>query len=287
MLVRPRQGLHKREMTVPEIFDRKARRLRRRRSTGRGFFTKTMVDDLLDRLDDMKRDFRCALVVGGEPALREGLQARNIPFIAADPAVDEDRLVVDDARFDLIVSSGSLDTIADLPGALVLMQRSLRPDGLFLANFSGAPSLTALRAAMAVADAETGSATARIHPQIDVRSAGDLLVRAGFALPMADLDTLDVAYSGMSRLVEDLREAGATNILAERHPLSRSWLASASKAFVAVADEGGRTHETLSFITLTGWAPAPDQPKPAARGSGKTSLATALTKRTKGDRSFS
>jgi NADH dehydrogenase [ubiquinone] 1 alpha subcomplex assembly factor 5 len=270
---------------VPEIFDRNARQLRRGRAKSGGFFARLMTDDLLERLDGVKRTFKAALVVGAEPSLVDGLIARKINVTACDPsprraawAVDEDRIDHPPASFDLILSSGTLDTVNDLPGALVLLRRLLKPDGLLLANFAGAPSLTALRQAVTSADAQTGAAVARLHPQIDVRSAGDLLTRAGFALSVADLDTVDVAYSSLARLLTDLREASATNVLKQRHPISRAWLAQADAAFAALADANGKTHETLSYVTLTGWAPAPNQPQPARRGSGRTSLAALLDK---------
>jgi SAM-dependent methyltransferase len=262
---------------VPEIFDRNARRLRRHRLADAGFFAETMAADLLERLDIVRHTFVRALVIGTAPLLLEGLRKRNIGYETFEG--DEDRLNVGNAGFDLILSSGTLDTVTDLPGALLLMRRALEPDGLLLANFAGAPSLTALRAAIAAVDADSGPAVARLHPQVDVRSAGDLLVRAGFALPVADLDTIDVAYGSLGRLLNDLRDAGATNVLAQRYRVSRRWLAAVDAAFAAQAGPDGRTHETLSYITLTGWAPAPDQPQPARRGSGTTSLADVLRKR--------
>lgn len=260
------------KMSPPEIFDRNARQLRRRRTLGTGFFAQTMTSDLLERLDLVKRDFSRALIVGTAPLLVDGLTARSIGCEVY--AGEEDRLEVGVGQFDLILSSGVLDTVADLPGALLLMRRALRPDGLLLANFASAPSLTALRAAIMVADGD--KAVARLHPQVDVRSAGDLLMRAGFALPVADLDTINVAYASLGRLLTDLREAAATNVMAKRYPVSRRWLAAADAAFTAQVQADDRTHETLSFITLTGWAPSPDQPQPARRGSGTTSLANAL-----------
>lgn len=263
--------------TVPEIFDRNARKLRRGRTELRGFFAETMVADLLERLDSVQRAFSNALVIGHQPLLNEGLNARGIGYVTYTG--EEDRMDASGAGHDLILSSGTLDTVADLPGALLLMRRSLMPDGLLLANFAGAPSLNALRSAISIAESGSASAAARFHPQVDVRSAGDLLVRAGFALPVADLDTLDIAYSGLSRLLTDLREGAATNVLAQRYPASRRWLAAVDSAFAALADTEGRTHETLSYITLTAWSPAPTQPQPARRGSASTSLADALRRR--------
>ena len=259
-------------MSIPEIFDRKARRIRRARATDVGFIAKTLAEDLFERLDMVQRVFARALIVGPTPLLASGLTMRAIAHETY--AGEEDRLDVGDGQFDLILSSGTLDTVADLPGALILMRRALKPDGLLLANFAGAPSLGALRKAITAADGD--KAVARLHPQVDVRSAGDLLMRAGFALPVADLDTMDVAYSNLGRLITDLRDAAANNALATRYPVTRAWLAAADTAFSAQADETGRTHETLSFVTLTAWAPAPNQPQPARRGSARASLADAL-----------
>lgn len=257
---------------VPEIFDRQARGLRRSRVSDGGFFAETMAIDLFERLDMVQRPFSRALIVGPTLQLAAGLDQRGIAHETY--LAEEDRLDVERGQFDLILSSGALDTVADLPGALLLMRRALKPDGLLLANFAGAPSLPALRAAIAAADGDT--VVARLHPQVDVRSAGDLLVRAGFALPVADIDTMDVAYATLGRLLTDLREAAATNVLATRYPVSRTWLAKVDGAFTAQASDEGHTHETLSYITLTGWAPAPGQPQPARRGSGTASLAEAL-----------
>jgi SAM-dependent methyltransferase len=259
-------------MSVPEIFDRHARRIQRGRATSSGFFAETLAADLFERLDMVRRDFTRAIVIGVTPLLADGLKARSINYDVYTG--EEDRLDVGDAQFDLILSSGMLDTVADLPGALILMRRALKPDGLLLANFAAAPSLTALRRAITQADGD--KAIARLHPQVDVRSAGDLLMRAAFALPVADLETLDVAYSSLGSLLTDLRQGAATNVMAVRYAVTRGWLAAVDAAFTAQAGEIGRTHETLSFITLTAWAPAPDQPRPARRGSGKTSLADAL-----------
>lgn len=281
-VVEPVNHRHKYQMAsasdnVPQLFDRRARRLRRQRAKGCGFFAETMSSDLLERLDCVKRAFSDALVVGDQPLIADGLKARGIAFDRYTG--DEDRLGGSDEAYDLILSSGTLDTVSDLPGALILMRRALKPDGLLLANFPSAPSLTALRSAAAVADAESGHAIARFHPQIDVRSAGDLLMRAGFALPVADLSTVNVAYSSFARLLTDLREAAATNVLVQRYPVSRRWFAAATNGFAALAGQDGRTHETLSYVTLTAWAPAPSQPQPAKRGSGVTSLTEALRRR--------
>jgi len=275
-------------------FDRRLRRLRRdraaRRSGEADYLSDLVADELIERLDLVKRDFRDALDLGcGSGHLARRLRERGLEVTAADPGFafasaasgvqcDEDRLPFGEAAFDLIVSCGTLDTVNDLPGALLLIRRALRPDGLFLGAFAGAGSLTRLRSAMHAADSAEGGAAPHIHPQIDVRAAGDLLTRAGFALPVVDCHGLDVRFAGLDQLVADLRAMAGTNILAVRslRPITRQGLAAAAADFAAAADPDGKTTERFEILYLLGWAPAPDQPRPAARGSGTASLADAL-----------
>jgi SAM-dependent methyltransferase len=261
-------------------FDRAQRRLRRARAArsagAADYLLRNMADELIERLALVKREFRDALVLGPDAGMAERLRARGLAVARSD--ADEDRLPFRAPCFDLIVSAGSLDTVNDLPGALIQIRRALRPDGLLLAAFLGAGSLSRLRRAMRAAeDAEGRPPSPRIHPQIDVRAAGDLLTRTGFALPVADCDTLNVRYSAFRTLIADLRAMGATNILAarDRTMFGRTGLAAA----IADFEEDGGTVERFEIVHLSGWAPGPDQPKAAARGSGSVSLADALKPR--------
>ncbi|QAY78877.1 methyltransferase domain-containing protein [Sphingosinicella sp. BN140058] len=284
-------------MSQDTPFDRRLRRLRRDRAAGRfagaDYLHRLIGEDLLDRLDSVTRSFGHALVLGAaDPAFGDGLSARGLAVTFADPSFafaravegvqcDEDRLPFADGAFDLVVSIGLLDTVNDLPGALLLIRRALVPDGLFLAAFAGAGTLPRLRAAMMAADEADGGIAARVHPQIDVRAAGDLLSRAGFALPVVDSHGVNVRFSGLMRLIADLRAMAATNVLAARagRPISRYGLAAAIADFAAHAEGDGKTTERFEILHLLGWAPAPSQPKPARRGSATTSLAAALKPR--------
>ena len=268
------------------IFDRSARRLRRDRAAAdypdHAFLRDVMVDGLLERLAAVKRTFADVLDIG---AADRGLAVPGAKIARIDPGFrfaraadgvqgDEDRLPFADASFDAVLSAGVLDQVNDLPGALTLIRRVLRPDGLFLGAFLGGGSLPALRAALRVAEGDRPAA--RLHPQIDVRSAGDLLMRAGFALPVADIETFDVRYASFGRLLDDLRGMAASNILIDRSAMTRGTLARAAAAFAAAAGPDGRTTERFSLVFLTGWAPDASQPKPARRGSATSSLAAAL-----------
>jgi len=254
-------------------FDPRLGLLRRGRAARSGrdaaFLHRRAAEELLERLALVARPFASALDVSAHPALAEALRGRGLAVAEAG----EEDLPAIDGPFDLVTSLGLLDTINDLPGALALIRRALRPDGLFLAAFAGAGSLPRLRRAMRAAEKAEGLAPSpRIHPQIDVRAAGDLLVRAGFALPVVDRDVVEVRYGALDKLIADLRAMGATNALAlrSRRPLTRIGLAAAA------ADFGTATLERFEIVYLSGWAPAPDQPAPARRGSATASLADAL-----------
>ena len=276
----------------PEIFDRRLRRLRRDRAAQRfadySFLREAMIEGLLDRLDLVKRDFARALDLGtADGSLARALATRDIEVTAADAGAlfagsgilcDEDRLPFAPESFDLIVSAGVLDSVNDLPGALIQCRRALKPDGLFLAAFVGAGSLAWLRKALLAADQAAGDAIPqRIHPLIDVRAAGDLLTRGGFVLTVADGEPLDVGYGDPFRLMTDLRGMAATNMLAgQTLPLTRGRLAHLAQSFAASAGPDGRLRERFELVFMTGWAPGPDQPQPAKRGSATTSLAAAL-----------
>jgi SAM-dependent methyltransferase len=211
-----------------------------------------MVEDMIERLEFLRQTPERALVVGDvHAALAQWLETRGCEVVRADPVpapgvspIDEERPIGSDAPFDLVASLATLDTVNDLPGALVHLRRALAAGGLMLASFSGAGGLPSLRAAMLAAD---GSRPApRIHPQIEVRAAAALLQRCGFADPVVDSRSLAVRFGSIERLVADLRGQALGNVLARPGPpLSRTALARAAAAF---------THdETFEIVTLTGW----------------------------------
>ena len=283
---------HKRAMpqngpSDSEIFDRNLRRKRRDRAARRyeGFLRDHMLEGIHDRLAGVARAFRDVLDLGSfaggfdlpGAAITRLDAGAAFARMAGGIHADEDLHPFPEASFDLVVSVGVLDQVNDVPGALALARRALRPDGLFLAAFLGGGTLATLRAAFLAAEGERP--VARFHPQIDVRAAGDLLGRAGFALPVADVETLTVRYSSMFSLLADLRGMAATNLLPGTPPLTRGTLARAAEAFAERADPDGKTAERFEIVYLTGWAPDESQPKPAKRGSATASLAAALKRK--------
>ena len=254
----------------PEIFSAMARRVRRDRAarSASSELEAHVVEVLVDRVAMIRRDFARALVVNtGHGVLASTLRARGMAvsetdygarFAASAGAVlcDEDAVELQGQVFDLVVVPTGLDTVNDLPGALIAARRSLAPDGLFLATFWGSPGLLALRTALTAADTEANRTISRLHPQIDVRAAGDLLRRTGYALPVADVETVRLSYASLDKLCLDLRAVGGSNVLTHRYVISRASLARAGKAFTDLSRSDGRTVETASLIVMTGWAPS-------------------------------
>ena len=269
-------------MTV-EPFDRALRR--RRHATalpgfGRAdFIHAAMADEVRERVAGVARDFADVLDLGGPAPIWPGAVRLGLAGAGATLVADEDRLPFADASFDLVVSAGGLASISDLPGALVQIRRVLRPDGLFVAAFAGGMTLAELRQDLLDADiATTGGAAARIAPMVEAQAAAGLLQRAGFAMPVADVERLTVRYASMFGLFDDLTAMGARSPLLSRSPLRRAVLVDAAARFAARA-VAGKTAVTVEIIHLAGWAPAPGQPVPLKPGSATTSLAAALGSR--------
>ncbi|MEO1045295.1 MAG: SAM-dependent methyltransferase [Pseudomonadota bacterium] len=278
-----------------DIFDTRRQRLYRQRATAitardpaADILSSLMAEEIVARLELVTRDFRHALIIGNAPeSLTTALTHQNISISRCDIAASGvagvqplerwDRLPQDIETPDLVISIGILDAVNDLPGLLIQLRRALKPDGLFLAAMLGSGSLARLKAAMLAADG--AQVTPHIHPQIDVRAAGNLLSRCGFTMPVSDGDSLRLRYFDMMQLIRDIRAFGGSNALATPlHPLGQSGLERAQQAFAAQADADGKTEEQIELIWMSGWAPSPDQPKPARRGSATASLADALRK---------
>ena len=193
---------------------------------------------------------------------------------------DEEFLPVADESLDLVLSNLSLHWVNDLPGALAQIRRSLNPDGLFLAATFGGETLKELRAALMEAEAQTaGGVAPRISPFVDVRDAGNLLSRAGFALPVVDAENIEVTYENAFKLMADLRAMAETNAVLERSktPMRRATLMRVAELYSEkFTDDGGRIVATFQIVTLTAWAPHASQQKPLRPGSAKVKLADAL-----------
>ena len=231
------------------------------------FLIDDMVEDVLDRLAFLRHAPAHALVVGDfTGALARALIAQGAAVTAADPAPQSGETAIDEEQplpfargFDLIVSLGTLDTVNDLPGALIHLRRALAPQGLAIVAMPGAGCLPMLRDVMLAADHDRPSP--RIHPQVDVRAGGQLLQRAGFADPVVDSHSLNVSYRTLDRLVGDLRAQGLSACLSRSGaPLDKAALARARARFDALAS-AGRVTETFEILTLSGWAKTLKPPK--------------------------
>jgi NADH dehydrogenase [ubiquinone] 1 alpha subcomplex assembly factor 5 len=286
-------------------FDRTTVRAHRERAAAHlgqhDFLLREVGERLTERLGDIKRDFHRVLDLGahdgslhpllGDKAGRElVVQADVSPAMARlarantpralHVVADEEALPFAPASFDLAISNLSLHWVNDLPGALVQIRHALKPDGLLLAAMLGGETLFELRQCLMEAElsVEVGLSP-RVSPFAEVRDMGNLLTRAGFALPVADADTITVTYANALALMRDLRGMGESNAISERRKtLSRrtTLLEAAALYDRKFADAEGRITATFQVIYLSGWAPHPSQQKPLRPGSAAQRLAEAL-----------
>lgn len=281
------------------LFDTRLLIARKRRAlsrpvAGADFLLARAAEELADRLATVERRFENAVAAFCvTPAARDAMlasgKAAKVQRIEADAAflgeddgqvAEPEILPLEPESADLIVSLLALQEVNDVPGMLVQIRRALKPDGLFLAAMAGADTLTELRESLLAAETElSGGVSPRVSPFTDVRDAGALLQRAGFALPVADIDTVTVRYDHMFALIRDLRAMGATNALTDRsrRPASRALFARAAQIYAErFSDHDGRVRATFSFVWLSGWAPHASQQKPLKPGSAQVSLAKIL-----------
>jgi SAM-dependent methyltransferase len=250
-------------------------RARAARLDGDRFLYRAAAEGIADRLQAVTRKFESGLWIG------DAVPAEIAPFCQSWVCADFDasEILPAGGPFDLAVSLFSLQWINDLPGALVQIRRSLKPDGLFLGALLGGGTLSELRSAFAQAEIATrGGVSPRVSPFADVRDLGGLLQRGGFALPVADIERLTVRYRDFSTLARDLRAHGLTNLLNERskRPLRRDTLAALLDTYASHHAEDGKLRAQFDTLYLTGWAPHESQQVPLKPGSAKARLAEAL-----------
>jgi len=270
---------------APMLFDRALLRLRQLRASKLDpatFLLDRVADDMAERLQAVVRKFDHGADIGtADEAVRNALRGQIGALAHVDlPDIESDGLAPAPESLDLAVSALAFQFVNDLPGVLAQIRRALKPDGLLLAAMIGGDTLTELRQSFAAAEAECeGGVSPRVAPFADLRDVGGLLQRAGFALPVTDLDHIVVRYDNAFALMADLRRMGATNILLERRrtPTRRATLLRMAQIYAErFADPDGRIRATYDVLWLSGWAPHESQPKPLRPGSAKASLEEAV-----------
>lgn len=285
---------------IPTLFNQQILRKRLERTLRKNgadnFLLQRVGEDMIMRISTVKRDFeQCAIF--GDPlgAMAKTLQAlpnldkitsisllQNPENTSQTPQIigTEELLPLANGSLNLAISPLTLQHLNDLPGALIQLKRSLKPDGLFIGAFLGGDTLTELRDALLSAEMDIrGGAAPRIHPRVDIRDLGGLLQRAGFTLPVVDADRFTVTYRSVTHLMHDLRDLGLTNNLTEGLGISltRDIIARLEDIYkTRYPAAKDRIAATFEIIYLTGWSPHESQQQPLKPGSAKTRLADAL-----------
>ena len=278
-------GMAPNPTAAPILFDRTLLRARQRRAQRLGpatFLLDRVAEDMAERLHAVLREFKSAADIGtADDQVRNALVQRVGELAHVDlPEHEAEPLPLLPESLELAVSALAFQFVNDLPGVLAQIRRALKPDGLLLAAMVGGDTLTELRQAFAQAEAECeGGVSPHVAPFADLRDVGALLQRAGFALPVTDVDSLVVRYDNAFALMADLRRMGATNVMIERRrtPTRRATLLRMAQIYTSrFADHDGRIRASFDIIWLSGWAPHESQPKPLRPGSAKASLEAAV-----------
>jgi SAM-dependent methyltransferase len=273
--------------TPPRLFDRAVLRARQSRALRQGaasFLLDRVAEDMAERQQAVLREFSDGIDLGTPGDQVRAALAGSVGQLhaVALPLSDTEPLALAPASVDLAVSALALQFVNDVPGVLSQIRRALKPDGLFLAAMIGGETLTELRQSFAAAESEVeGGVSPRVAPFADLRDLGALLQRAGFALPVTDVDRIVVRYDNAFALMQDLRRMGATNILNERRrtPSRRATFLKMAQIYAErFSDSDGRIRATFDIVWLSGWAPHESQQKPLKPGSAKMSLADAVNR---------
>jgi NADH dehydrogenase [ubiquinone] 1 alpha subcomplex assembly factor 5 len=248
-------------MSAP-LFDHRLRALRRDRAARSGiesFLYDRAFEDCLERLADIRVEFSDVLLAGcPNPAWPPRLGTRRVTVVDPGPlfaeraggqSADLESLPFDPGSFDLCLCLGLLDTANNLALATAALHFVLKPGGLLLGAIAGGHSLPRLRAAMLAADGVAGQASPHVHPRIEAPALAHLLSGAGFAMPVVDVDRVEIGYGSLDGLVRDLRAMGATNVLntRSRQAVTRTAMDAARKAFVGGTDRATELVEILHF----------------------------------------
>lgn len=255
------------------------------------FLDALIAREFVARLELIERHFETCMILGPasptmvatlkqSPKLNKLFTQGAVADTSADIIFSNEWLPLRNDNIDCLIAAAGFELVNDLPGTLIQINRALKPDGLFLAAMFAGNTLAELRHAWLLADEEiTGGATPRISPFADVRQSGNLLQRAGFALPVSDMDSLTIRYDNAIRLMQEIRQMGFANPLSQRSkkPTGRRVVERVNEHYANLfSDADGRVRATLEINYLTAWAPHESQQKPLQPGSGKTSLADIL-----------
>ncbi len=164
-------------------------------------------------LPRLRRRFRQSHVIGCDiaPAMvRAARRQRGLWRPSTLCVADGERLPLGSQSIDCIHSNLSLQWM-DLGRAFVEFLRVLRPGGVLTFSTFGPDTLQELRDAWAKVDDRP-----HIHSFIDMHDVGDILIQAGFADPVLDVERFTLTYPTAHAALRDLKQIGARNAFQDR-----------------------------------------------------------------------
>jgi len=273
------------------MHDRRLARVKRQRSLKnepkRKLFFNDYSKEMFERIELINNTFQRGLALGfrnldfkkakniNELISSELILSKNIDLIC-----DEEFLPIKKSSLDLIISFFNLHSSNDIPGILYQINQSLKSNGLFMGCLFVGDTLKELRFCLAKAEEEISMGISpRISPFADLQDLSNLLQRANFNLPVADIDRHKVTYDNPLNLMEDLRRMGETNILKEKQKnfLRKDIL---ERSLEIYKDNFSLKNEkifaTFEIAWIMGWKYHESQQKPLQPGSGEKNLAEAV-----------
>jgi malonyl-CoA O-methyltransferase len=166
---------------------------------------------------------------------------------------DLEQLPLAGGSMDLVWSNLALQWVNALPQAFNEMRRVLAPGGLLLFTTFGPDTLKELRAAQTGTDGHT-----HVSGFTDMHDIGDMLVEAGFADPVIDMEAFTLTYPDVKSLMRDLKAIGARNAAADRPPAlsGKAWLEAVMRNYEPLRRDG-KLPATFEVVYGHAWCPVP------------------------------
>lgn len=230
---------------------------------------RSVENNLLDRLRDIRQSFKHILIIGASsPSFQESLKecfSYPLTLWTADLCsrgvsikTSYEALPFRAHYFDLIINFFTLHWTNDIPGFLRQTFHLLKPDGLYLSALVGGNSLNELSQVLLEAeDLCRGSISLRISPFVKSSQAGALLQRAGFVLPVCDIDSYKLCYGTFKDIISDLRNLGDTAAFKERSTIltKKIYKKAAEIYHLKFVNASSKLIVTADILYLTGWTP--------------------------------
>jgi SAM-dependent methyltransferase len=241
------------------LFDRELLKINRARAlknfAKHNFLHHEIANRIAENVGFLNRKFENILEIGAfDNYLRNLVEEKSTKYVFCQ---DQENLSLKPQSFDLILSNLNLHFINQIPQFLLQIKEALKPSGVFIASFFGEENLHELAHVLYESENEIyGGVSPIMPPTIDVKTAANLLAKAGFQNPISDFAKIEVEYSSVLNLLKDLKNMGQGNILNKRSRrfFSKRFLAKICQNYQKIySNSEDKILATFEVVTVTGW----------------------------------